>query len=47
VRAPGGAFGPPAALPPAFTGAFVVAAGARVTAIGAGSGGRVLVSDWT
>jgi hypothetical protein len=44
VRPPGGAFGPPVALPAGFSGAFVFSAGAKVTAV---SGGRMLVSDWT
>jgi hypothetical protein len=47
VRLPGGAFGPPVALPSGFTGAFVFTAGAKVTAVSGGSGGRTLISDWT
>jgi hypothetical protein len=47
VRPPGGAFGPPVALPAGFTGAFVFTAGAKVTAVSGGSGGRTLISDWT
>jgi hypothetical protein len=47
VRPPGGAFGPPVALPADFGGAFVFAAGAKVTAVSGGSGGRMLLSDWT
>jgi hypothetical protein len=47
VRTPGGAFGPPVALPAHFGGAFVFAAGAKVTAVSGSSGGRTLLSDWT
>lgn len=48
VRPPGGAFGPPLALPAGFGGATVFSAGAKVTAVsGANRAGRRLVSDWT
>jgi hypothetical protein len=47
VRPAGGAFGPPIALPADFTGASVVSAGPKVTAVSGGSGGRTLLSDWT
>jgi hypothetical protein len=46
VRPPGGAFGSPVALPADFSGAFVFSAGAKVTAVSGGSGGRTLLSDW-
>jgi hypothetical protein len=45
TRPPGSPFGAVAALPVDFGGAFVFAAGARVTAVSGGSGGRTLISD--
>jgi hypothetical protein len=46
-RAPGGAFGAPQQLPTGFPGAFVFAAGMRVTAVSAGFGGdRTAISDY-
>jgi hypothetical protein len=45
TRPPAAAFGAAAPLPADFAGAFVFAAGARVTAVSGGSGGRTLISD--
>ena len=44
-RTSGSPFGTPETLPTDFSGAFVFAAGARVTAVSGGSGGRTLISD--
>ena len=46
VRTPAGSFGPAVVMPADFTGAFIFAAGRRITAVSGGSGGRTLVSDW-
>jgi hypothetical protein len=45
VMAPGAGFGAPQPLAADFSGAFVFAAGARLTAASGGSGGRTLISD--
>jgi hypothetical protein len=47
VRPAGGAFGSPLALPAGLGGVSVLSAGAKVTAVGAGSADRWLASDWT
>jgi hypothetical protein len=44
-RPPASPFGAAQPLPADFSGAFVFAAGARVTAVSGGSGGRTLISD--
>lgn len=45
VRVPGGIFGSPTTLPPAFAGGTLLAAGAKVTAV-SGPIGSTAVSDW-
>ena len=45
-RPPGGVFGPPQSLPAQFSGAFVFAAGALVSAASGGSEGRTGLSDY-
>jgi hypothetical protein len=47
ARPPGGAFGAPIALPATLRAVSLLPAGATVSAVGGGSGARVLVSDWT